>query len=600
MIESSQWRLPVRRVDPSALLQHKGGDGGEEEAAATRWEKSMTVERFRDKLFGGVSCLEYSPNDKYLAVSAKSQSLVLRLPLVPASIDNNNKNNYSRKNQVEHTSNCVWNEQLARPLFATRFRSDDKLIVQTVERRVSVRSTETAFSRNFDGHTRDVHDAFFLTGQIIVSASDDCTVRLWDLTQTGEVAVAAGAHSDYVRSICPLHVVSNSNNSNNSNNNNNINQRQFISAGYDKNIFLWDVRSGMRTPSLSFSASHGISNPVEKVVSSFTNPNHFFAAAADVVMMFDIRQNQIAVAAGSFHTKTVTSLAVVPSFSSNLTTTTLLTGGLDKRLRIVQVDSSSSQNNQNNNNQEILQPIATRKANTGITSIAVNPTGTQFCIGTIDGFVSAFDVPSSSSEIAGGDGSAGEAGGGAAAAASDLVQADRGVARKAGKTSALQEASSAVRKEKAIASWLRRIHALLTRFRYGLALKTALYSNFSDVLVTTLDELQRRCALHVAISGHTDRTIVQLLRFASDHVSDPKLTATCITVMDRIFEIYGSSFSSNSVDDDGGGRNKNGGTGSSEYFFKELLKCHRVLEEMAADIEFIRSSCAMMELICNS
>jgi U3 small nucleolar RNA-associated protein 15 len=100
------------------------------------------------------------------------------------------------------------------------------------------------------------------------------------------------------------------------------------------------------------------------------------------------------------------------------------------------------------------------------------------------------------------------------------------------------------------------------------------------VILSTLDELQRRCVLHVAVSGHNDRTIVQLLRFATERVSDPKMTTTCLTVLDRIFEIYAPAAS------------------ESEYFHRELLRSHHVLEELSADIEHIRASTAVMELLC--
>ncbi len=159
------------------------------------------------------------------------------------------------------------------------------------------------------------------------------------------------------------------------------------------------------------------------------------------------------------------------------------------------------------------------------------------------------------------------------------MTADRGVAGHSNQVSAVKDSANAIRKEKAIASWLRRIQALLARFRYGLALKTALYAKFDDVVITTLDELQRRCALHVAISGHNDRTIVQLLRFAVDHVSDPRLTGTCLTVMNRIFEVYAPA------------------AAESEHFLKELLKAHHMLEEMSADVEHIRASTAILELL---
>jgi U3 small nucleolar RNA-associated protein 15 len=593
MTDPSQWRLPVRRVDPAAVRSSATDPLG------APWSKELTVERFQAKLFGGVGCVAYSPGAHFIAFTARSQSLVMRLPFRPAASIGGETG--------ASDSNCVWNEQLPRPCFATRFRADDRLVVQALERRVVVRSTETAFERGFDGHTRDVRDALFLTNSIVASVGDDATVRLWSLTQTAEVAVAAGVHTDYVRSACVL------------------SERQFATGGYDRRILVWDVRSDMRAPALALGASH----PVEKVASLAEagvaaagdggGSHLLFAAAADVVMMYDLRrasssssarpaQRQAAVGAdddaedgegiaaapasvsrhgdaallfsGSFHTKTVAALAVHRSAADG--TITVLSGGLDKRIRVLRHEADGS-----------LRAVASRRALGGVTALAVHPDGGQFAVGTSDGVCSAFDIAHDAPRGGGGGGGGGAARADAAAATDDATalghegpaRADRGAASADGGAadrSALRETAAAVRKERAIASWLRRIHALLARYRYGLALKTALYAKYPDVIVTTLDELQRRCALHVAVSGHNDRTIVQLLRFVSGRVADPKLTNSCLTVMNRVLEIYAPV------------------AAESEHFLRELLRCHHAMEELSADVEHIRASAAIMELLVDT
>ena len=529
---ADSWRLPVRRAEASTLR-------GVHDALGAPWSKELAVERYNDKLFGGVGCVEYSAGGRFLAVSARSQALVLRLPF----------RSMTDTAAALGVSNCVWNEQLPRTCFTTRFRPDERLAIMTVDRRVIVRSTETAFERNFDGHTRDVRDAAFLTAQVLASVSDDATVRLWSLTQTNEIAVAAGAHTDYVRTMCVL------------------SERVFATGSFDRSILLWDVRSDMKAPAMSFRAEH----PVEKVVAHAGAPHALYAAAADVVMVLDIRRptnasgggsaggsaaasrNASVVSSASFHTKTVASLAVHADAGTGAVT--VVSGGLDKRIKVLRQMPDGS-----------LLTVASRKAQSGVTALAVNPAGTQFAVGLQDGHASAFDIDT---HVTTSRGEAGDDG---------AVHADRGAAN-ASKQSVIKETAAAVRKERAIASWLRRIHALLSRYRYGLALKTALYSKFDDVIVSTLDELQRRCALHVAVSGHNDRTIVQLLRFATAKVCDPALAATCVAALDRVFEIYAPA------------------AAESEYFHRELLRCHHVLEELSADVEHIRVSAAILELL---
>ncbi|TKA78758.1 hypothetical protein B0A55_04130 [Friedmanniomyces simplex] len=139
----------------------------------------------------------------------------------------------------------------------------------------------------------------------LMSASDDRTVRVWDLTD--DVAKWTGiGHEDYVRSACYL-----------------PGQDGMVATGsYDQTVRLWDTRQpGNDRPALSF--KHAA--PIEDLIP--LNSSVLASAAGNQVTILDLiagKANHII----RSHQKTVTSLSTGQDDSR------LLTGGLDGHVKV--------------------------------------------------------------------------------------------------------------------------------------------------------------------------------------------------------------------------------------------------------------------------
>jgi U3 small nucleolar RNA-associated protein 15 len=473
-VDPRAWKLPLRQVatfqsaDPTVL-----------------WNTAKLG--YEHQLFGQCTSMYYSPCGSYFAATATNHQLLLRLPATVGS---------------------VWNEQIARKAFTCRFRDDSKMVVQCVDTRVTVRSTETAFERHFDGHTRDVRDAVFLSKHMFASASDDSTLRFWQVTSDTELGVS-DAHGDYVRSLDCLseHVV--------------------MSGGYDKVVRLWDVRVRLDADV----AALPVGKPVEKVL-FIPQRNLGVAAAGDVVSLFDLRvigskkshTDLQALKTLSIHSKTVSGLAYSPSHD------TLVTSGFDGRVKFVSLRDGAD-----------YAVDAVKNFDHPVTSVAVHPDGNQFAVGSAVGGVSLFSV-------------------------------------KAAVRTTAAVLKTTQREAEVITDRLGQVRKLLSAYQYHRALRVAFFSQHADVITSTLEELQRRCVLHVALSGHNDRAITQVLRFAVQHIDDPELHRICAATLDVVFEIYGPAAS------------------QSPFFHRELLRAHKRLGDSVARLEPIRQSLGMLEM----
>jgi U3 small nucleolar RNA-associated protein 15 len=482
-----EWKLPVRRV-----LTHKSGEQN------VIWNSSELT--YEQTMFGQVSALSYSPKGNFIGAVSSNQLMLLRQPASEGS---------------------VWNEQHPRSCFSIRFRHDAKLVLQTIERRVVIRSTETAFERRLQGHTRDVRDAVFLSTQVFASCSDDTTVRFWDITRENELGVAQG-HTDYVRTIQRL------------------SENVVLSGGYDRVVNMWDVRVSLEAPVGALSVGH----PVEQV--RCVTDDLAVCAAGDLAILFDVRNfssnsfakrgNTVGAAAVapavqqqlSVHTKTVTSIGYSTPHA------TLVTASLDGRVKFLTRKDGGD-----------FTVDTTRKYGAAVTAFDLHPDGTEFAVGLATGRLETHRLK-------------------------ELTQAQR----VEDNTAATAEKDQRVLEEK-----LQHTRKLLSVYQYHRALRVALYSRMPDVIVTTLEEMQRRSVLRVALSGHNDRTIVQIMRFAVQHLDVPQVGAVCLATLDVIFEIYGAV------------------AAKSAFFHRELLRAHKRVGEILGRLEHISQCVGMLELV---
>jgi U3 small nucleolar RNA-associated protein 15 len=450
---------------------------------------------YQQPMFGQVGSIRYGFTGNHIGVASTNQLTLLRVP---------------------QSDGCVWNDQSSRACASIRFRHDDKMVVKTVDQRVVVRSVETNFERQVAGHTRAVKDAMFVTNQTLASASDDTTVRVWDLISQKELAKGT-AHTDYVR--CLAHNTSEQDGS------------SFFSGSYDHTAMLWDVRTGMESAAQVFSVGAAIEDLLY-----VKGPNLLVTSSADVVSFFDLRNPSAPVHTLAAHTKAVTCLAYCPQRM------TLITGSHDCRLMFTSLDP-----------RQMMMPVAAKKFPHAVTAVDVHPDATEFAVGFANGDLEVLKIEEHKAE--------------------DTTD-EFGVEAVA--------VSKEERSERTFQRYMTAIRTLIGNFRYQKALKSALLSNHDDVVLSTVQELQRRGCLRTGLSNQIDRAVVQLLRFASKMTGVPAHNGLGILLIDLILEIYGPKVS------------------QSPYLHAELLKAHRRIGTILGALDTINSSAAVMEVIVST
>lgn len=144
----------------------------------------------------------------------------------------------------------------------------------------------------------------------LLSASDDRTVRVWDLTSNDPMTTFNG-HHDYVRSADFLPGTMSS---------------MIVSGSYDSTVKLWDPRMGNAAPIMTFKHSA----PVEAVLPLSTATTIVAAAGNSVSVLDLIAAKPLHVITN--HQKTVTSLSLASNGRR------LVTGGLDGHVKVFETE----------------------------------------------------------------------------------------------------------------------------------------------------------------------------------------------------------------------------------------------------------------------
>lgn len=477
----NEWSLPLRAVPSKAKKDQ-----------TIVWNKVHLC--YEQKLFGQVTSLRYNTAGTMLGATSTNQFVLLRVP---------------------HSDGVVVNEQTQRKNFSVSFRDDDKLFVHAVDQRVIVKAPETAFARSFYGHTREVRRSIFLGRHNFVSASDDTTVKLWDLLSETELDTAR-VHIDYVRSL------------------ESYTGGCFFSGSYDHTVCLWDPRATFAAPLQSTGCL--LTDAVEALC-FIEGSNTLAVGSGDQVTLFDVRKGmQTALFQGSFHTKSITSIAYSAEHKS------LLTASLDCRLKIYTFEGDE------------LRCLATKKFDNPLAAVAVHPASTEYAVGTGSGEVKIFKLKEVAAE-----------------------QEDDGVDESLFGGEKKKKST-----EDALAEKMHDVQHQLSKFQYGKALKTALYSRFPEVVVSALEELIRRGALHVAMNNQNDRTVVWILRFATDYLDKPQFTDAMLEVFEVIFEIYSTC------------------VGQSAFLHREMLIAQKKISATLATLQRMEKTMSVMEMIVNA
>ncbi|KAG5478786.1 hypothetical protein CUR178_05364 [Leishmania enriettii] len=475
---STDWTLPLRKVPTGATKD-----------LSVAWNTAHLC--YEQTFFGQITSLRYNHSGFLLGGTSTNQFALLRVP---------------------QTSGVVVNEQTERKNYSIRFRDDDKLYIQAVDQRVIVRSSETAFERQYLGHSRDVRSAIFIGHHNFASASDDTTIKLWDLMSDDDLGTAR-IHTDYVRCLEPYCGGS------------------FLSGSYDHRVNLWDPRTGMDTP---LQTSGGVITQSVEALCYVPTEEIVVVGSGDRVIIFDPRKGlNTPMFQGSFHTKSVVAVA----YSQRLRS--LLTGSLDCRVKMFSLDGSE------------LRCISNKRFENGVTSLAVHPSSTEYAVGSTRGELNVYRFKEVKEE-------------------DDVPEG------------LVLDKEKPRSKEEVLQDKMKEVQFQLGRYQYGKAMKTALYSRHPDVLVSTFEELVRRGAVHVALNNQNDRTVVRILRFATQYVEKPQFTDTMLVVFETIFDIYSAC------------------VGKSAFFHREILNAQKKIGTYLAVMQRMERTMGIMEMIVNS
>ncbi|KAJ1911316.1 snoRNA-binding rRNA-processing protein [Tieghemiomyces parasiticus] len=193
------------------------------------------------------------------------------------------------------------------PVLDARFRRDGKMLVASDESgRVQLFETDHLdLMRTLRGHQQPVHAVRFVpqTSQVL-SASDDQTVRIWDIPSETEVAQFTD-HTDYVRSAA---IYAN-------------NPNLVVTGSYDHQIKQFDLRANRCV----FTIDHGA--PIEDIL-VFPSASLLAVAGGPHVKIYDTLSHGGLLCDISNYQKTVTSLTF------DATGTKLLSGSLDSQVKV--------------------------------------------------------------------------------------------------------------------------------------------------------------------------------------------------------------------------------------------------------------------------
>mmetsp|Transcript_37673 Transcript_37673/g.97190 ORF Transcript_37673/g.97190 Transcript_37673/m.97190 type:complete len:546 (-) Transcript_37673:794-2431(-) len=376
--------------------------------------------------------------------------------------------------------------------------------------------------RLLKGHSQAVQVVRYgLSDPILLSGSDDKTVRIWDIGTGEEVSCFSDA-KDYVRTLAPLHGSS-----------------MFAAGSLDGIVRLYDPRQ----QECAFELKCG--EPVSGIV-ALPGGAMIATSSGSEVKMWDIVSGGKVTKSMRNHQKPVSCLTMDGSGNR------LLSAGLDRMIKVIDM-----------NTLRVSHTIRTEEAPL---SVAMAPDNGRFAYGTTQGrmvvksmrgwTVSGIDeteLGDSSDDdeggIAwGGDGKEARTGSGGTrnqvasifgAAAAERQKILHGGTRKhwmRGQNARAGNESIVI--ASTLKAALKPFDTALKRFEYKDALLSSLKTRQPPIVCAVLEELAQRGGLTVALSNHTEPDMEAIMSFLQKYISHPQYASLLIDVSGCMLEIY--------------------------------------------------------------
>jgi len=371
--------------------------------------------------------------------------------------------------------------------YSANFRDDGKLLLAGGENGIVqlFDLTSRTTLRTFKGHAGPVHiTRFGLNKTNILTASDDTTVRCWDIPSESEV-IRFRDHEDYVRA----GVVSQDNND------------IWVTGSYDHKIKIWDVRTGKS----GMTMDHG--SPVESLL-LFPGSGVVVSAGSNEIKIWDVLAGGRLMRTLSNHQKTITSLCFDSSH------TRILTASLDHHVKIYNVED--------------YKVVHSVKYPAPLLCVGISPDDTHLVAGMANGLLSIrrrIVTAEEEEQI------------------SKVTKIPRGGTYayyiRGRKHHPTQEDFTVqkMRKPK-----LQIYDIFLKKFQYKNAFDSAFKKKGCSAIeiVSLIEELIHRDGLRIALRGRNERTLIPILRFLDRNMLIPKYSLTLLSVFELILDMYAS------------------------------------------------------------
>ncbi|XP_062509297.1 U3 small nucleolar RNA-associated protein 15 homolog [Corticium candelabrum] len=433
---------------------------GEPESAEShywkKFENPITI-----KEYGSVSYVHFSPVKPYDVAVTSGSRVQIYSPL---------------NGQVKKTIS-----KFKEAAFCGSFRDDGQLMV-VGDGNGSVKVFELGgrvLLRQFKGHTRSTHvSCFSIARQHVFSASDDQTVRYWDLATETAICVLEG-HEDHIRTGTTIQTTPD----------------LFLTGSYDHTLRLWDVR----TQSCVMKADHG--SPIESTL-MFPSGSSCISSGSNDIKVWDVLQGGRILAAVSNHQKTITCLA----FNSNYRR--LLSGSLDRQVKVY--------------NTQDYTVVYSSSYPASILSLGLSPNEESLIVGMTGGYISMRSRRSGDQDKP----------------IVPRLPPTPGTFRYYHRGTSAQPDQDDVIVERIKHRGLAEYETFLRKFQYRNALDAALKTGRHVVIVSLVQELVHRDGLKIALSGRDEMALEPVLRFLTKYIADPRYTALLSDVCNIVLDIY--------------------------------------------------------------